>query len=522
LIVGGVGVAAIFLGTRAPGSLSAIAPALIVIGLALIAACVRNWEFGVKTILVVVILEGAVRKWFLPSASELVYFYKDVLMVATLFGYFRKRRKTPFVIKRRLRFLLITIAVFLLYGVIAVGLPAEVHPLIGLLGLKAYCFYIPLAFITVRAFPDKERLIGFLKWYAVIVLPVAVIGVIQFLESDQQSTLNRYAVGEESASRVVGIAKFSTASGDYFVRITGTFSYVTGLSVYLPIMFAILLAMTSLYAKRGGLSRGSKILYYSSLAATVVTGFMTGSRGAVLSMILIAVVFYSFTSGKQAIRRMQQIALIGVITFVAFTSIFPQVYDAFYNRTFGGEDRVNEGWQRIAGSLKLPINEASYAGLFGYGIGLTQNGVPALMKRLDIPEEASPIPIGYEGEPGRVMLELGVIGFVLYTMLRLVLLLTVFRISFSIRDRESRFLAFAAAAALVMPLMVGGAVSNHTQNVFQWFLVGVVFALYNAERLQIRAKRNVEFRIANVESKTAIHNPQSPIRNSQFEIQNSQ
>jgi hypothetical protein len=517
--LGILGVAAIFLATRAPGALSGFAPVFLVVAPVLVLAAARNWERGIQIVLVVVIIEGAVRKWFLPSASELVYFYKDVLMVATLFGYFRKNRKTPFVINRRLKLLSIALAVFLLYTVLSVGLSFEIHPLIGLLGLKAYCLYIPLAFITVRAFPDKERLIGFLKWYSLIVLPMAVIGAIQFLDTTQQSAINKYAVSEESGARVVDIAKFGTDSGSYFVRITGTFSYVSGLSVYLPIMFALLLAMSSLFSKRG-LKRGSKILYYSALGATVVLAFMTGSRGAVLSMVIVAAIFYLFTSGRQAVRRMQQIAVLGVILFVAFTSIFPQAYDAFYNRTFGG-DRASEGWERVTGAMSLPINEASYAGLFGYGIGLTQNGVPALMKRLGLAEQDNPLPIGTEGEPGRVTMELGVVGLVLYTLLRLVLLITVFRLSFAIRDRESKVLAFAAAAALVTPLVIGGAVANHTQNVYQWFLVGMVFALYNAERLQIRIK-NFELRVANRESEPQLANSQFAIRNSQFDIRNSQ
>jgi len=445
----------------------------------------RNWQRGIQIILVVVIIEGAVRKWFLPSVSEFVYFYKDVLMAATLIGYFRKRARTPFVIKHRLKLLTVALGIFLLYAALSLGLSLEIHPLIGLLGLKAYCLYIPLAFMTVRAFPDKERLIGFLKWYALIVLPVAAVGVMQFLDTNQQSALNRYAIGEQTPGRAAGIAVFSTQSGSYFVRITSTFSYVSGLSVYLPILFALLLAMSSLCAKRGQ-SRGSKILYYSALGATVVTCFMTGSRGAVLSMVLIALIFYLFTSGRQTVRRLQQITVVGVILFVAFTSIFPQAYDAFYNRAFGGDERVNEGWERIAGALSLPINEASYAGMFGYGIGLTQNWAPALMKRLGLAEEDSPLPVASEGEPGRVTLELGVIGFVLYALLRLTLLITVFRAALALRDRESKILAFAAAAALVMPLLIGGAVANHTQNVYQWFLVGVVLALYNAERLQLR------------------------------------
>ncbi len=72
------------------------------------------------------------------------------------------------------------------------------------------------------------------------------------------------------------------------------------------------------------------------------------------------------------------------------------------------------------------------------------------------------------------MLELGLAGFMLYTLLRLALLFTIFRICLIIRDPESKMIAFAAAAALVLPLVIGGAVVMHTQNVYQWFLIGVV------------------------------------------------
>jgi hypothetical protein len=483
LIIGFCGVAGVFIATRTPGALSSLEPVLFFVAPVLVIVAVRNWERGIQIILVVVIVEGAVRKWFLPSATEIVYFYKDVVMAATLFGYFRKRRKEPFVIKRRVRLASIAIGLFAFYALTSIGMPSGPHPLIGLLGLKAYCLYIPLAFITPRAFPDKERLIGFLKWYSLIVLPVAVIGVMQFLDTNRGSSLNRYAI-EQMPGQVTGIAMFGTASENYYVRITGTFSYVTGLSVYLPIMFALLLALTSLYSKRG-LPRWSRILYYSALGVTVVLAFMTGSRGSVLAMVVVAIVFYLFTSGRQIGRRLQQIAVVGVIIFVALTSVFPQAYDAFYNRTFGGEGRRSEGWSRMTSVLNLPTNEASYAGLLGYGIGLTQNAVPALMRRLGI-SEADRLPVDSEGESGRVTLELGMIGFVLYTLMRLVLLVTVWRMSMSMRDRESKMLAFAATAALVVPLVAGGAITTHTLNVYQWFLVGIVFALYNAERVQLR------------------------------------
>ncbi len=180
------------------------------------------------------------------------------------------------------------------------------------------------------------------------------------------------------------------------MRITSTFSYVTGLSVYLPIMFAMLLALISLNTRQH-LKRGVKALYYAAVGATVVLSVMTGSRGAVLAIAIIAVIFYFFTSRRNMFRRLQQMAVVGVILYIVLMTLFPQAYDAFYNRTFGTEDRMNEGWDRIAGALNLPIDEASYAGLLGYGIGLTQNSVPALMKRLDMANQGNPIPIAYRG-----------------------------------------------------------------------------------------------------------------------------
>jgi hypothetical protein len=253
-------------------------------------------------------------------------------------------------------------------------------------------------------------------------------------------------------------------------------------------MFAFSLALISLNTRQH-LNRGIKWLYYVAAGATVILSFMTGSRASVLGIVIIAVIFYFYTSRKNLFRRAQQIAVIAIILYIALTTFFPQAYDAFYYRTFGTEDRMNEGWDRIASAMNLPITEASYAGLLGYGIGLTQNSVPVLMKRLDMADQGNPIPIVTEGEPGRVMLELGLAGFTLYTLLRLALLIMVFRICLMIRDTESKTLAFAATAALVFPLITGGAVVMHTLNVYQWFLVGVVMALLNAERIELQAAR---------------------------------
>lgn len=498
LFAGLLGLAAIYGATKTETVSSTATPLIIIVGALLLIAAWRNWEFGIQTLLVVVIAEGAVRKWFLPSASELVYFYKDVLMAVIVISYLTKSRKTPLLIKHEIKFLWITLIAFALYAAAAISNPSLPHPLVGLLGVKAYLLYVPLAFLLPRMFTSKEKLIAFLRWYSIIALPVVALSVIQFIDSDVDSALNRYAWDEQTLASTgagMGVAKFQDSAGSTYVRVTGTFSFLSGLTIYLPVMFALLLALIS-QRSRQPLPKGLRWIYHIALAAVVTVAFMTGSRGAVINIGIVALVFYGLASKKDLLRRLRQAVIGAALISVALTIFFPQALDALYTRTFGGEEQVKEGQGRITEAFRLPFDEAAYAGAFGYGVGATQNAVPILMSKLNLPFMGEQIPIYYESEAGRVMLELGVVGYLLHLLLRLGILITLLRACFCIRDTESKSLAVAALAALVFPLVMGGAVSQHTQNVYQWFLIGIPLAMLNAERLSKRIT---------VDSRNSIH-----------------
>lgn len=489
LFAGLLGLAAVYGATKSEAVPSIIAPLAIAAGGVLLVAAWRNWEAGVRALLVVLVVEGAVRKWFVPSASELVYFYKDLLMVVILASYLAAKRKSLLVIRRQLKPLSVIVAAFTIYAAASVSNPALPHPVVGLLGVKAYLLYVPLAFLVPRAFPSKERLVAFLKWYLIIALPVAALGAMQFVDSDPQSALNVYAWDEKTMAAAgveMSVANFVDSAGASYVRITGPFSYLSGMAIYLPVVFALLLGLIA-QRRLGPLPKGFGWIYHLALAAVVTTAFMTGSRGAVLNLAVIALLFYGLASKKDLFRRFRQAAVGVVLVAVALTVFFPQAFDALYTRAFGGEEQLVEGQGRIEEAFRLPLEEATYAGAFGYGVGATQNATPALMSKLNLPFLGERIPIGYEAESGRVMLELGVVGYLLHLALRLGVFVTLLYACFNIRDAEAKSLAVAALAALVFPLVLGGAVTQHTQNVFQWFLVGVPLAMLNAERLRLRS-----------------------------------
>jgi hypothetical protein len=472
------------------GVANALAPLVVLSGVPLLIMAWRSWESGIKTLLVIVIVEGAIRKWFLQSASEFVYFYKDFLMVVVILGYIAKKHKPPLAIKGLFKPLPVILFAFALYALASISNPALPHPIVGLLGVKAYLLYVPLAFLVPRMFTTREKLVAFLKWYLTISLFVTALCAVQFLDSDPNSSLNRYAWDENTMvsaglEAMDGVARFQDSADKDFVRVTGSFSFLSGLGVYLTTTFALLLGLIS-QRRMGRLPKGFRWLYHTCLAVVATATFMTGSRSAVLNLCFMGFIFFTMVSKKDLLRRGWQAVVGGVLIFVTITVFFPQAYDALYTRAFAGEEQMSEGRGRIEEAFRLPIDEAAYAGAFGYGIGATQNAVPILMQKLDLSFVGEKIPIYYESEPGRLMLELGIVGYVLHLFLRLGICFTLLFACLSIRDVESKSLAIAAVAALLFPLFIGGAVTNHTQNVYQWFLIGIPMAMLNAERLTDR------------------------------------
>jgi hypothetical protein len=471
------------------GSVPVIVPPLILAaGAALLILAWKNWEAGIKAILVVLIVEGAVRKWFLPEASQLVYFYKDLLMIVIVISYLTRKHKSASLIRHELKMFSIPIAAFSIYVLAAISNPALPHPLVGLLGLKAYLLYVPLAFLVPQMFTTKEKLVAFLKWYLIIALPVVVLSVMQFADSEPNSALNRYAWDEQTVAASgmdMEVANFLDSGGSSYIRVSGPFSYISGLAVYLPTMFALMLGLSSQYLKRI-FRNGLRWIYYVALAAVATTAFMTGSRGAVVNLGLITLIFYGMSSRKDLLRLSRQAIVGAVLIFIGLTIVFPQALNALYTRAFGGETQFEESRGRIAEVYNLPFNEAGYAGAFGYGVGATQNATPVMMSKLDLPFIGERIPIGYEGESGRVMLELGIVGYLLHLFVRLSVLVMLLYACFSIRDAEAKSLAVAAFAAVLFPIIIGGAVVQHTQSVYQWFLIGIPLAMLNAERRSAR------------------------------------
>ena len=100
-----------------------------------------KWRRSVKIALALVIIEGAIRKWVLPGASDLIYFLKDIVLLGAYVRYFIIDRA----LKRSIRLRGETIIVGCDADSRFSGSQLKARLLaVRLFGFKAYLWYVPL------------------------------------------------------------------------------------------------------------------------------------------------------------------------------------------------------------------------------------------------------------------------------------------------------------------------------------------------------------------------------------------
>ena len=432
---------------------------------------VRRWRTAIQLAMVLVIFEGAIRKWLLPGAQDLVYFAKDVLLLGAYVGFFKD---LP-----RLRLRLPPLAGF--YGVLllaaVLGLlqifnPALPNLLVGVFGFKAYFFYVPLLFIIPAAFPTDAALFQFLRRYALIAIPVGLLATAQFF-SPASSPLNTYArTTQENAY----IATFGSST---FVRVTATFPFITGYTAYL--LATVILILALLGASRWKFK--GNLLMFGALAMTLLGMLMSGSRGPVLMIAVLFPIYWWLGvirergGGVAFGRLLLALSLVAGVVVV----LGEDALEAFLGRSSGGAADMRS---RLTSPVLSPWLLLPEAGLIGLGIGSTHQTAAALA-----PSQA---PYSWlrglivETESGRVMVEMGALGFVLVYFLRIYLALFALRQVLTLRTRFHRAIA-TASFLFSLAAIPGGVIFDVTSDVYYWFFAGLLLLAVRLDREAVTA-----------------------------------
>jgi hypothetical protein len=440
-----------------------IIPAAIV-SIFIIIVSYQNWRNAVKAALYIVVLEGILRKWFLPQASDLIYLLKDIVLFGAYLKYFYSLHIQNYDINKSIKFVLYFVFAWCCLQVFN---PSSSSIIIGIFGLKAYFYYVPLIWILPSIFQSEEELYQFLRHYLILLIPVAILGIIQFF-APGSSPLNVYAGGQDPTA---------SFSGFDAVRITGTFSYISGYSIYLSFCLCLLLPILTIkqLAKWRWLSLIETILL-------VGTSFMTGARSLIvfavlfLSIYIAIIVVFSPNISKNIIKQMRTPLILIIILVPRY---FSKGLDAFIGRTTSSSLLSDS---RIWGPFSEPFQAIQYRGFDSYGIGTSHQGVSGLIKLFDlnITEVLPP----WEGEIGRIILEIGPLGFLLWYGLRILLLFALWKTFLRLKNPFLKQLSLSAFLFHLINI-TGHLVFNHVFSIYYWFFAGFILLLPKLEAIKV-------------------------------------
>ena len=418
-----------------------------------------RWRSAIALAMLLLVFEGALRKWVWPEGQQLLYFLKDSMLIGAYVGFVLREGA---VIKAGRMVALLTLSlVAAIYGALELfneGLPSM---LMGLLGWKAYFLYVPLVVLVPHLVRRGDDLEHVLRRYLLLVIGIAGLGLLQFY-SPAGSVLNVYARGGEGAD----MALFGEA---FYVRATGTFAYVTGFSTYLLAMGLVALGLL------GGMSWRMKKNWLVLTALVAACGGMltTGSRAPVYSLIAAAVIYVVIATsrGDIAVRHGFRLGAIAGLALVAVIAFFEEPAKAFRYRV-SSADVASE---RLFAVVEETLAVADAAGVFGYGIGTMHQGSQVIMGG-GVRWWAGGIEV--ESEPAKIILELGIVGFLLVYVVRALLVVHARGLVLRGRLRRYRNLGAVLAAYFIVSLP-SSVVFNPTADMYYWFGAGLLYlAMY--------------------------------------------
>ncbi|HEX3717547.1 MAG TPA: hypothetical protein VH595_06235 [Verrucomicrobiae bacterium] len=237
------------------------------------------------------LIEGSLRRWFLPSLASPLLLIRDPLVLVIYFCAFAKRVfPINFFIYSGALLAILTFANALLIG--------HGNPLVALYGVRCDFLHVPLILIMGQVIRRKD-LIALARIALLIAIPYTLLLIAQFY-APQDAWVNRGIGGSLEG------AGFSGALNRF--RPPGTFSFISGPSQLYPIFTACWFGLALIRKLPSWLA-------IASAMAILVTIPVSVSRGLFLSVLLVAVLGVGalFISGRFSTEMIIRIAVAGII-----------------------------------------------------------------------------------------------------------------------------------------------------------------------------------------------------------------
>ena len=143
---------------------------LVAIAIAAGGVSVAYWRQAVVAAMLLLVFEGALRKWALPGAQAALYLAKDVLLFGAYVGFAMTKGFAAPVARARPFILLLGVSAA--YGAVEMLNPALPSLVLAAVGWRAYFFYIPLLFLVPHLYASQDALYRGLHRYGALPTPI--------------------------------------------------------------------------------------------------------------------------------------------------------------------------------------------------------------------------------------------------------------------------------------------------------------------------------------------------------------
>ncbi len=402
-------------------------------------------------IYILMLVEGPLRKWFIPGLATPIYFIRDPFVIF-LYAYCLQRRLmlTSDWAKTWMIFAAFASAIgafpFLIQGI---------DPRAWFLGVRTYWLYMPLAFVVGSTF-EKNDFLRFIRLNVLLSIPYAALVIAQY-NSSPTAWINGGIGGDEG---VVLVAY-------NIIRPSGLFTY-TGQNVNFSACLIALFMSFLLLKSRG---RKSSIILVAAAPAVASLAVLSGSRSIyfMVAASLLAAMTGTAMAKPTVSGAKTNVLLLGCVALAAllFVHVFADAYQAMQARMQHAE-RVEGGMHnRIMFGFLEVFWQISKVPALGHGIGL---GAPAITRFLDHPNFG----LG-ESEITRNVNELGLVNGFIFFALRFAFAYYLIRTSVkAARAGQPEFLPLAGLAGLAISQ---GPITVSSLSGFPfWLLSGLVLA----------------------------------------------
>jgi hypothetical protein len=429
------------------------------------AAILKNWRWGIYGLVVYIPFAGLPTILLYP-APGIVTQSKDFLFVIPTYLAFilwcHKNRQRIFFPGAPVGLL------GALSGIILIQFlnPKLASPLVGLIGLKVWLFYVPLYFLGYHLVDSEKRLLCLARLMLLVAMIPSLIGIAQaVLIYTGRSDIVYSLYGSAAIAVTQRFAAFPVGTGQSLARIPGTFTFVTQNFIFLLAMLPISYAMWI-----GGGSRWrSNPRYLVSTGLITIAAFLSGARAA-----LVIIPFYlllaSVLGGKLA-RSWRIIAMVAA-GLLALSALLGASVGEIFDFTSG-----LTGHYLGKGGIIVEYPRALDYPWLGTGTGMSTGPARYALTSYD---EAREVLVGIESFYAKVIVELGVPGLIVVLALFARLLLDGYASFARLNAPVLRGFAGALLAFLILItiyLAKGDVLQIDPLNVYFWFFAGILVKL---------------------------------------------